>query len=224
MVESPNVHERGAAAKFFATKSTRVTDHLVTLVGDKDAGVRALVKPVLVEMAEGTDFGPPQNATDAERTEAVKKWRRWQQERTILEDLGRAKALIGRNPEAARRRLETVLRESPDTAAAGEVRALLARLDAAPTPAADGDLSPDETTGAARWEPTDEQELVAEAKLRAVQKMASGDRQMLCDLLEDLVKQYPGTKAAKTAASLLRQNRAESETGDRERRAGVVLQ
>jgi hypothetical protein len=208
MVESPNVHERWAAAKYLSSRSTRMWEHLLTLIGDADAGVRRTVKPALVEIAEGQDFGPPEDASDEQVAAAVARWQSWWEERKLQDRLRLAEQMCEINPEAAARRLDAIIREHPDSETAREAAVLRERLRwKPPEPTAD---APEQTQADETEEPaatdqpvTDEDQQAAAKMLEFAVRFLSRDTEAFEQRLRELIQRYPGTQAAQEAEKYL---------------------
>jgi hypothetical protein len=50
---------------------------VIALLEDQDGDVRQAAHQVLVRFNRGFDLGPSRNASDSERSAAVKRWREW---------------------------------------------------------------------------------------------------------------------------------------------------
>lgn len=68
---------RAIAAKVVGDNRIRLGAELIELLGDKEKDVQQAAHKSLVQLARGTDYGPEAGAKDAERAEAVQKWRAW---------------------------------------------------------------------------------------------------------------------------------------------------
>jgi hypothetical protein len=68
---------RATAARVVSSKGLHFERELIDFLTDEEAGVRQAGHDALVQLNKGTDFGPKANATEAERKEAVEKWRTW---------------------------------------------------------------------------------------------------------------------------------------------------
>ncbi len=68
---------RAAAAKVVGNKRWRLGKELIDLLEDSDADVRQAARQALVQISRGTDHGPERDAGEADRAEAVRKWRDW---------------------------------------------------------------------------------------------------------------------------------------------------
>jgi hypothetical protein len=224
MVESPNVHERRAVAGNLSTRSQRMVNHLLTLVADQDAQVRAAARHGLVAMADGQDFGPPDDATDEQRAAAVAGWQGWWEECKLQEKLRLARMMTDVNPAAAARRLEEIIRERPDAETGKEARALLDQISklsvgAAPDPASppDSGIKPPRrpvSVGAAAAEsgadsapvrPSAEDERVAEKTFDLAIQFLARDPAALQARLREIIQRHPGTRAAQRAEKHLEQ-------------------
>jgi hypothetical protein len=73
--ERPEV--RAAAATVVGKKGWRLGGDLIALLEDKDAEVRQAARQALVQLSKGMDHGPERDANDAQRAEAVSKWKAW---------------------------------------------------------------------------------------------------------------------------------------------------
>jgi hypothetical protein len=71
------VEVRAAVARVIGNKSLKLGGELIDLLGDEKPSVREAAHAALVKLSKGADYGPAKNASDAERDEAVKKWRAW---------------------------------------------------------------------------------------------------------------------------------------------------
>jgi len=68
---------RTAAARVAGEKKMRLGSELIELLSDKEADVQQAARKALTALAKGTDYGPERDAKDAERSEAIGKWRAW---------------------------------------------------------------------------------------------------------------------------------------------------
>jgi hypothetical protein len=68
---------RAAAARTVGEKGLKFGKELIDLLGDDDVGVRAAAHQGLVKLNRGKDLGPDATATEAERKEAIARWREW---------------------------------------------------------------------------------------------------------------------------------------------------
>lgn len=68
---------RAAAARAVGARKLRLGDELIGLLGDDSPEVRTAAHQSLVKLSKGTDYGPRQDASEEERSEAVKKWQAW---------------------------------------------------------------------------------------------------------------------------------------------------
>lgn len=73
--EKPEV--RAAAAKVIGNKGWRLGAELIAALEDPDAEVRQAARQALVQLNRGTDFGPERDASEADRAEAIRKWKAW---------------------------------------------------------------------------------------------------------------------------------------------------
>jgi hypothetical protein len=191
MVESPNVQERWAAACYINSRSLRMPNHLLTLIGDPDRDIRAEARRGLVAMADGCDFGPPDDATDEQLVAARADWHSWWEESKLRERMRLAEVMAETNPEAAARRLEKLIREHPDSVTARKARTMLAGIDkiAAAAPVAKKTADP----------PTEDDERLAEAMLRYAVQFLGRSPDALHERLREVIQRYPGTRAALAA-------------------------
>ncbi len=208
MLGSPNVHERRAVARHLRSRSVRRTDQLLKLIGDEDREVRSVVRGVLVELAEGVDFGPPDNATEQQREAAVKNWQAWWQERQVLGSLRLAKILAEDRPDAARRKMEEIIQEYSDSKAAAEARVLLPKLPQLAKPASAAPTDDQEPNKAVVTKPSETDEKLAQKKFEFAQGFISENPSIAADLLQKLIQKHPGTKAAEAARQLLEEDAA----------------
>ena len=75
--KSPNPLRRWAAVTASSRRQLRFGDEWIDLLDDDDADVRREAHKAFVDIAEGEDFGPADNATDAERSQAITHWKHW---------------------------------------------------------------------------------------------------------------------------------------------------
>jgi len=68
---------RSAAARLVGEKGLRFGGELIELLGDKQVAVRDAAHQALVKLNRGADLGPTGDAGEAEREQAIKKWRAW---------------------------------------------------------------------------------------------------------------------------------------------------
>jgi hypothetical protein len=68
---------RAAAARTAGRKGTHLETELIELLSDAEAIVRQQAHQALVTLSKGTNFGPKDGASEAERKEAQQKWRAW---------------------------------------------------------------------------------------------------------------------------------------------------
>src|SRR5262249_19450515 len=68
---------RAAAARVVASKGLHLESELIDLLTDEEAVVHQQAHQALVALSKGTDFGPKDGATAAERKEAQQRWRGW---------------------------------------------------------------------------------------------------------------------------------------------------
>ena len=68
---------RAATARVIASKSLKLGDALIDLLGDDNAAVREAAHTALVKLSQGADYGPAKDATTEERAAAVKQWQSW---------------------------------------------------------------------------------------------------------------------------------------------------
>jgi hypothetical protein len=68
---------RRAAVRVLATRHPGLAQELIALLADDNAGVRAEARQALVRLSKGQDFGPPADASVAQREEAQRQWRAW---------------------------------------------------------------------------------------------------------------------------------------------------
>jgi hypothetical protein len=68
---------RAAAARVAGRKSIHLENELIDLLSDEETVVRRHAHQALVTLSKGTDFGPKDEANQAERKAAQEKWRSW---------------------------------------------------------------------------------------------------------------------------------------------------
>jgi len=68
---------RAAAARAVASKGLHLENELIDLLMDEEPFVRRQAHQALLSLHPGTDFGPRDAATEAERKDAQQKWRGW---------------------------------------------------------------------------------------------------------------------------------------------------
>jgi hypothetical protein len=68
---------RRAAVRVIADKHPALAGELIDLLDDDSPDVRAEARRALVRLSRGEDFGPPADATRAQRQQAQRKWRDW---------------------------------------------------------------------------------------------------------------------------------------------------
>jgi hypothetical protein len=68
---------RAGAARAAAGKGVHLESELIDMLTDNDPKVRRQAHQTLVTLSKGTDLGPKEGATEAERKEAQHKWREW---------------------------------------------------------------------------------------------------------------------------------------------------
>jgi hypothetical protein len=76
-LKDDNVEVRKSAIRVVASKMRTLGGDLIDLLTDKDDSVRVAAHAALVKIGRGRDYGPPANATDAQREQAQQKWRKW---------------------------------------------------------------------------------------------------------------------------------------------------
>lgn len=68
---------RAHAARALGSKGVRHGSDVVDLLKDDEADVRQAAHEALVRLSKGTDFGPEADAAEADRDQAIRKWRDW---------------------------------------------------------------------------------------------------------------------------------------------------
>lgn len=68
---------RAHAARAIGSKGVRYGGDVIDLLKDDDADVRQAAHETLVKLSKGTDFGPEADAAEADRDQAIRKWRDW---------------------------------------------------------------------------------------------------------------------------------------------------
>lgn len=68
---------RAGAAGVIGNKGIHAESELIESLSDPEAVVRRQAHQALVRLSRGTDFGPKEDATEAERTKAQQQWRAW---------------------------------------------------------------------------------------------------------------------------------------------------
>jgi hypothetical protein len=68
---------RAAAVRVVGSKGLHLERELIPLLDDEEAVVRRQARQALITLSKGQDFGPKDDATDAQRAEAQAKWRGW---------------------------------------------------------------------------------------------------------------------------------------------------
>jgi hypothetical protein len=125
---SSDVAERWAAATVARRRRAPLEEELIQLVRDPEEDVRQEARRALVQLAGGSDFGPPEAAGPQSIAESASQWERWWvegREAAADDALKLAKAVLGRNPNAGRRRLQEIISEFAGTRAAQAAQNLL---------------------------------------------------------------------------------------------------
>jgi hypothetical protein len=68
---------RAAAAQVVAVKKLPLASQLIDLLADANPDVRQAARESLVQLAQGTDFGPERDADEIARAKAIENWRAW---------------------------------------------------------------------------------------------------------------------------------------------------
>jgi hypothetical protein len=76
-LKDDRVEVRAAAARLVGKKEIHCEAALIELLGDDEGIVRQAGHDALVHLSKGSDFGPKPEANQAERKQAMQKWRAW---------------------------------------------------------------------------------------------------------------------------------------------------
>lgn len=129
-LKSENVEMRWAAANAILTRRLRLGHELIALVDHPDAQLRQEAVQALVNSFQ-VNIGPTPNANPAEIAAAKREWESWWRRETAMradQALKLAKTFLENRPEVAKRRLQEVIQQYPNSDAAVEASELLKDL------------------------------------------------------------------------------------------------
>jgi len=86
-LESPNLDDRWAAVTLIRRKQVDVPERLIGVLIDPDPDVRQIARLCLVNLADGEDFGPKEDAADVQQAIAVVRWKKWQRRQEFDQQL-----------------------------------------------------------------------------------------------------------------------------------------
>lgn len=129
-LKSENIEQRWAAANAIFTRDLRLGAELIPLVDHPNPQLRQEAARALANGYK-VDFGPAPGADAAAIAAAKQEWENWWRKETAkrAEDALRlAKTFLKNKPEIAKRRLQDLLQQFPNSDAATEARELLQGL------------------------------------------------------------------------------------------------
>ena len=132
--KSTNPGQRWAAVAAARRRQEHMEDAFIPLLCDPDNEIRQEARAAMKQLADGLDFGPPDNALEDQYQDASQKWSVWwNQKKVRFEEAAKAKlkmaeTLAAANPQAAKRRLEEVVQKYPGTNASKRAQQLLAQF------------------------------------------------------------------------------------------------
>jgi len=77
LMQHDRMDVRIAAAQAVGSKKLRLAPELIALLQDSGEDVRQAARRALVQIANGTDYGPAADASSSERQDAYAAWRDW---------------------------------------------------------------------------------------------------------------------------------------------------
>lgn len=201
--DAPASLERWSAVTVARRRGAGFPEPLVRMLRDPDKDVRQEARRALVTSTDGKDFGPPDNGTPEEVAKAAAAWDSWwAAEKKRLETLADnrlkiAKMILRGNEAKGRKHLQTVIDQYGWTQAAAEAGRILSG-----PPASRGSSAPvDKPTAATRQA---EREKEAADQLEQAKSSLADSPTLRRIALTGIVRDYPGTKAAKEAQRLLK--------------------
>lgn len=125
----PNSDKRWAATAAANQKGVYAPNEFIQLLKDSDPDIRAEAIDALRKLSKRrAGFGLTPTSTDVQIAQAIEQWTGWWNEKSAKPKLDLAKKVIESQPEVARQRLQSIVRQFPNTNSAKEAARLLATM------------------------------------------------------------------------------------------------